>query len=172
MRQPYATNGGPACREYTEWGARRPHRRPAAAIARRFRGGGRRAGFGPASGRRPSGPPRVPPRLRLVDAARSPRLGYAPVPPELAGIVAFVPPWLVLALLVGLMNGAVCFVFFGRRVSRLFWYAVIGALAGGAGQVFASGIHAPAPLLIGELNVAAASVAAWLVVIAARLGGL
>ena len=94
------------------------------------------------------------------------------MPPQVAALLAPVPPWLLLALLLGVINGAACFVLLGRRLSRLGWYLGIGALAAGVGQVFSAAVHAPAPLLIGELNVAAASLVVWLVLGGARLAGL
>ena len=90
------------------------------------------------------------------------------MPPGLSAI----PPWLVLAIVVGVINAAACFMLVGRRVSRLGWYVGLGALAGGLGQVFGAALQAPEPVKIGELNVLAASVAAWAVVLVARLAGL
>jgi hypothetical protein len=81
------------------------------------------------------------------------------------------PPWLVLAGLVGVINAAACFMLIGRHVSRLAWYAVVGAFAGGLGQVVGTALHAPQPLDIGDLNVLAASCGAWLVIVVARLVG-
>lgn len=86
--------------------------------------------------------------------------------------LALVPPWLVLAGLVGVINAAACFMLVGRRVRHLGWYVVLGALAAGLGQVFGDAMQAPVPLKIGDLNVLAASVGAWLVVLVARLAGL
>jgi hypothetical protein len=82
------------------------------------------------------------------------------------------PPWLVLAGLLGVINAAACFMLIGRRVSRLPWYAVLGMLAACLGQVVGAAVQAPQPLMIGDLNVLAASAGAWSVVLAARLTGL
>ena len=82
------------------------------------------------------------------------------------------PPWLVLAALVGVINAAACFLLLGRRLSHLAWYVVLGALAAGLGQVVGDALDAPNPLQIGELNVLAASVAAWVIVLVARVAGL
>jgi hypothetical protein len=90
-------------------------------------------------------------------------------PPALLGIV---PPWLVMAALIGVINAAACFLLFGRRIAHLAWYAAIGALAAGVGQVFGAAIQAPEPVRIGELNVIAASSAVWVVLVPARLAGL
>ena len=83
-----------------------------------------------------------------------------------------VPPWLVLAGLLGVINGAACFMLIGRDASRLAWYAVLGLLAASLGQVVASGVRVPQPLEIGDVNVLAASVAACGVLVAARVRGL
>src|SRR5919202_6627761 len=56
------------------------------------------------------------------------------------------PPWLVLASLLGVINGAACFMLIGRDASRLAWYAVLGLLAASLGQAVASGVGAPQPL--------------------------
>ena len=94
------------------------------------------------------------------------------MPSALSEALAVVPPWLGLAGVVGVINAAACFMLVGRRLSRLGWYVGLGALAAGLGQVFGAALRAPEPLKIGELNVLAASVAAWLVVLVARLAGL
>jgi uncharacterized membrane protein len=82
------------------------------------------------------------------------------------------PPWLVLAGVVGVINAAACFMLIGRHVSRLAWYAVFGMLAASLGQVVGTAIQAPEPLKIGDLNVLAASFGACGVVLVARLRGL
>jgi hypothetical protein len=92
------------------------------------------------------------------------------VPPT--ALLGIVPPWLVMAALVGVINAAACFLLFGRHMAHLGWYAVIGALAAGIGQVFGAAIQAPEPVRIGELNVVAASGAVWVVLVPARLIGL
>ena len=94
------------------------------------------------------------------------------MPSALSEPLAVVPPWLALAGLVGVINAAACFMLVGRRISRLGWYVGLGALAAGLGQVFGAALQAPEPLKIGDLNVLAASVAAWAIVLVARLAGL
>ena len=93
----------------------------------------------------------------------------APAPSD---ALAAVPPWLLLAGVVGVINAAACFMLVGRRLSRLGWYVGLGALAAGLGQVFGAALQTPEPVKIGELNVLAASVAAWAIVLIARLAGL
>jgi uncharacterized membrane protein len=82
------------------------------------------------------------------------------------------PPWLVLAALIGVMSAAMCFTLFGKHWSRLAWYAVLGILAATLAQIVGTLIGAPQPLKIGDLNVLAASLGASVVVASARLGGL
>ncbi len=82
------------------------------------------------------------------------------------------PPWLVLAGVLGVINAAACFMLIGRHVSRLAWYAVLGMLAASLGQVVGTALNAPEPLKIGDVNVMAASLAACSVVLVARLRGL
>jgi hypothetical protein len=82
------------------------------------------------------------------------------------------PPWVLLAVLLGLINAAACFMLVGRHWSRLAWYAVLGIIAASLGQLVSSAIGAPMPLGIGDLNVLAVSVAASGVILSARLSGL
>jgi hypothetical protein len=82
------------------------------------------------------------------------------------------PPWLVLAGLLGVINAAACFMLVGKHWSRLAWYAVLGIFAASLGQVVGTAVHAPEPLKIGDLNVMVASLGACGVVLAARVRGL
>jgi hypothetical protein len=86
--------------------------------------------------------------------------------------IAPLPPWLVLAGLLGVINAAACFMLIGRDPSRLAWYAVLGLLAASLAQVVATGVRVPQPLEIGDVNVVAASLGACSVLLAARLLGL
>ena len=90
----------------------------------------------------------------------------------LPAAVTPLPPWLVLAGVLGVINAAACFMLIGRHFSRLAWYAVLGVFAASLGQVVGSAIQAPDPLKIGDVNVLAASLGAWSVVLVARLRGL
>jgi hypothetical protein len=81
------------------------------------------------------------------------------------------PPWLLLAGLLGLINAAACFMLFGVHVSRLVWYALLGLFAASLGQVVGMATAFPNPLPIGDVNVLAASVSACGVVLLARLRG-
>ena len=92
--------------------------------------------------------------------------------PPLPLALSPLPPWLVLAGLLGVINAAACFMLIGRNISRLAWYAVLGMFAAGLGQVVGSAVQVPEPLKIGDVNVVATSAGAWGVVLAARLRGL
>lgn len=82
------------------------------------------------------------------------------------------PPWLVISGLLGVINAAACFTLVGRDVWHLAWYALVGLLAASLGQVVAMATPFPAPLLIGDVNVLATSLAACALVVMARLRGL
>ena len=82
------------------------------------------------------------------------------------------PPWLVLSGFLGVINAAACFMLVGRDVWHLAWYALLGLFAASLGQVVAMATPFPAPLLIGDVNVLATSVAACVLVLAARVWGL
>jgi hypothetical protein len=82
------------------------------------------------------------------------------------------PPWLVLAGLLGAISAAACFMLAGREVWRVPWYALVGLFAASLAQVVAMAVPLPAPLLIGDVNVLAASLGACGVVLAARAWGL
>jgi uncharacterized membrane protein len=82
------------------------------------------------------------------------------------------PPWLVLAGVLGVINAAACFMLIGRHVTRLAWYAVLGVFAASLGQVVGTAVQVPEPLRIGEVNVLAVSVGSCSVVLLARLRGL
>ena len=94
------------------------------------------------------------------------------MPSFFPAVLTPLPPWLVLAGVIGVINGAACFMLIGRHVSRVAWYAVLGMFAASLGQVVGSAIQAPNPLSIGDVNVVAASVGACSVVVVARLRGL
>jgi uncharacterized membrane protein len=94
------------------------------------------------------------------------------VVPDTATALALLPPWLVVAALLGVINGAASFMLIGRHISGLAWYALLGIFAAGLGQVVGAALHIPEPLKIGEVNVLATSLGAWMILVAARAGGL
>jgi hypothetical protein len=89
-----------------------------------------------------------------------------------ASTLTFLPPWLVLAALLGVVNAAACFLLLGKRIRHLGWYVAIGSLAASVGQVVGLAVQAPAPVQIGDLNVLFVSAAAWIVLSAAKVAGL
>jgi uncharacterized membrane protein len=94
------------------------------------------------------------------------------VPSLVPAALTPLPPWLVLAGVLGVINAAACFMVIGRHVSRLAWYAVLGIFAASLGQVVGTAVQAPEPLKIGDVNVLATSLGACSVVLLARLRGL
>jgi hypothetical protein len=92
--------------------------------------------------------------------------------PALPLSLAPIPPWLLLAGLLGIINACACFMLVGRHWSRLAWYATLGMLAASLGQVVGTAVQAPEPLKIGDVNVLTTSLGACCVVLGARAGGL
>ena len=64
-------------------------------------------------------------------AMDSVRCRTAVLPAGLTGMLTGVPipPWLVLAGLLGVINAAACFMLVGNHLSRLAWYVVLGVFA-------------------------------------------
>jgi hypothetical protein len=91
---------------------------------------------------------------------------------QLMALTATLPPWLLLAGLLGVINGSASFMLIGTHLSRLAWYVVLGIFAAGLGQVVGGAVALPAPVKIGDVNVLATSMGAWMIIIAARAGGL
>lgn len=85
--------------------------------------------------------------------------------------VAPLPPWLVLAAFIGIINAAACFMLVGRQLSRLAWYALLGLFAASLGQVVGSALPVPNPVPIGDVNLLVASLGACSVVLVARAVG-
>ena len=94
------------------------------------------------------------------------------MPNWLITLLQFFPPWLLIALLVGVANAAACFLLVGRGFIRLGWYVLVGALSGGVGQVLGQAYHWPSPVQVGDVNVAAVSLATWCVLLLSRIAGL
>jgi hypothetical protein len=91
------------------------------------------------------------------------------VPPGVPFTMVPLPPWLVLAGLLGVINAAACFMLIGNHLSRLGWYIMLGVFAAALGQVVGDALEMPAALAIGDVNVVAASVGAWSVLLVARV---
>jgi hypothetical protein len=83
-------------------------------------------------------------------------------------VVAAFPPTVVLAAFVGLMHGALFHLLFGRGFRQLGMQLLLGTLGGILGAVAGSMIP-PTILAIGDTNLIATTVCAWLVLGIARL---
>jgi hypothetical protein len=82
--------------------------------------------------------------------------------------IVYVPPWVVLAALVGVLHGALFHLVFGQRLSQLPRAAIIGLLAGLLGGAIGTMIP-PAIAAIGDTNLIATTAAAWAVLGIARV---
>ncbi|MBM2809626.1 MAG: hypothetical protein HW416_385 [Chloroflexi bacterium] len=83
-------------------------------------------------------------------------------------LLALVPPWVMLAALVGCMHGALFHLLFGNRVGRLPIEILIGLVASVAGGLLGTMIP-PAVLAIGDTNLISSAALAWLALGIARL---
>lgn len=92
-------------------------------------------------------------------------------PHFLESALSALPPAMVFAMTVGSTNSALLFLLLGRRISRLIPCLLLGAMGGAVGQ-WGAAFLPPLPLLMGETNVLAATVAAWLSLLVARSLGL
>jgi hypothetical protein len=83
-------------------------------------------------------------------------------------VIASVPPWAVLATFLGIMYGALFHLFFGSGFRQLGAQLVIGAVGALVGGLVGTMIP-PAILAVGETNLLATAVGAWLALGIARL---
>jgi hypothetical protein len=83
-------------------------------------------------------------------------------------VVAAFPPTAVLAAFVGLMYGALFHLLFGRGFRQLGMQLLLGTLGGIIGAVVGSMIP-PAVLAIGDTNLIATTICAWLALGIARI---
>jgi uncharacterized membrane protein len=75
-------------------------------------------------------------------------------------IVSFLPPWALLAALLGVMHGALFHLLFGRALRQLPAGVAIGLVGSVAGGLIGTMIP-PAVLMVGETNLIATTLAAW-----------
>ncbi len=87
------------------------------------------------------------------------------MPPPIIGLV---PPWALLSALIGLMHGALFHVLFGNKVRHLPVEVLIGLIASVLGG-FVGTMIPPAVLEIGDTNLIATTIGAWLALGIARL---
>jgi hypothetical protein len=83
-------------------------------------------------------------------------------------VIASVPPWAALATFLGVMHGALFHLFFGSGFRQLGAQLSLGALASLAGGLVGT-IIPPAIFAIGETNLLATALGAWLTLGIARL---
>ncbi len=83
-------------------------------------------------------------------------------------LVVYIPPWVVLAALVGFLHGALFHLLFGQHVGQLFWQVVLGLAAGLLGGLVGIMIP-PAVLAIGDTNLIASTAGAWAALGIARM---
>ena len=84
------------------------------------------------------------------------------------GLVASVPPWAALAAFLGIMHGALFHLCFGSGFRQLGAQLVVDASASVAGGLLGTMIP-PAIFAIGETNLVATALCAWLTLGIARL---
>jgi hypothetical protein len=82
--------------------------------------------------------------------------------------IVYVPPWVVLAALLGLLHGALFHLFFGQRLSQLPKQVVLGLGASLLGGLVGIMIP-PAVLAIGDTNLIATTAFAWIALGIARV---
>ena len=87
-------------------------------------------------------------------------------------VLGSVPIWLIITPLVGVINGAVFFLLVGRRPVSLFIYLALACLAASAVQALGIFEAGAPPFSLGDVQLVAVSVAAWLALAAARAVGL
>ena len=88
----------------------------------------------------------------------------------LLALVRPLPPWMVLAGLVGLTSGAAFYVVAGRGFLGLPTYLVLGLVVAPFCQSASTGLPLlPPPLMIGEVHLAFIAVATWALLAIARL---
>ncbi|MCC7371972.1 MAG: hypothetical protein IT306_26385 [Chloroflexi bacterium] len=87
-------------------------------------------------------------------------------------MLALLPPWLLIAPLIGVIHGALLFLIVGRRAASLPIYLALGVAAASAMQALQIIPPGPPPLSIGEVHLVATTAATWTVILACRAAGL
>jgi hypothetical protein len=82
--------------------------------------------------------------------------------------VVYVPPWVVLAALIGLLHGALFHLLLGQRLGQLPRQITLGLGAGLLGGLVGIMIP-PAVLALGDTNLIATTASAWVVLGIARI---
>lgn len=87
-------------------------------------------------------------------------------------MLSLLPPWLLIAPLIGVINASLLFVIVGRRPTSLPVYVALGVAAASLAQALQLLPPGPPPFSIGEVHLVSTSVAAWGIVLGARAIGL
>ena len=82
------------------------------------------------------------------------------------------PPWMVIAPLIGLINASLFFVIVGRRPVGLPVYAMVAIVAATLVQSLGIARAGEPPLSLGEVNLLATSIGAWVSLVLVRSVGL
>lgn len=85
-------------------------------------------------------------------------------------LIALLPPWFTLTLLVGVASAALFHLLFGRHFRSLPVYLVLAVAAGTLGQLVGFALEPPPePFALGEVHLPAVAGAAWIALAVARL---
>ena len=83
-------------------------------------------------------------------------------------IIGLIPPWAVLSALIGLVHGSLFHVLFGAQIRQLPLAVIIAIVASVLGGLLGTMIP-PAIVELGDTNLIATTIAAWLALGIARL---
>ena len=87
-------------------------------------------------------------------------------------ILQLLPPWMVIAPLIGLINASLFFIIAGRRSAGLPLYVIVGIVAASMVQSFGVARPGEPPLSLGEVNLVATSIGAWVSLMLVRWIGV
>jgi hypothetical protein len=90
----------------------------------------------------------------------------------LDSMLSLLPPWLLIAPLIGVIHGSLLFMIVGRRPASLPVYLVLGIAAASLMQALQLVPPGPPPFSIGEVHLVTTSLATWGVILASRAAGL
>jgi hypothetical protein len=91
---------------------------------------------------------------------------------NLDAMLSLLPPWLVIAPLIGVIHGSLLFMIVGRRPTSLPVYLALGIAAASLMQALQLVPPGPPPFSIGEVHLVATSLATWAVILGSRAAGL
>jgi hypothetical protein len=87
-------------------------------------------------------------------------------------LLQLLPPWMVIAPLIGLINASLFFVIIGRRSIGLPIYAIVAIVAATLVQSLGIAKAGDPPLSLGEVNLLVTSIGAWVSLVLVRSVGL